>query len=337
MNLLDSMLDHSNILDLPPSVVLYGAPGLGKTTEMARAFQGVLYVQSSPSILHAYADWVAKHPELKLTIPKRITFDENHVRLNGGSWTNCLVTIMREYLAGCDAGTSPYTGIVFDEWNVICENIFAELKSDPWGKFKGRNGNLNIFAVFDAFKLIHRSALSLSRRSRKMAGFVAHYQLPKIDDDDASPTKGSIKWRGGPKMPMGLSDQTVALCADADVVLQLEIKEAKKAFSLLDLPTPGVTTPAPAPATPAAPQVQTLDLSSLGATPATPAAAPAAAPAQAAPAPAKAEVGERVFYTQLDTKWFRKVRGFGVEAEEPLDIHGGKGLRELLKRAGYPV
>lgn len=46
---------------------------------------------------------------------------------------------------------------------------------------------------------------------------------------------------------------------------------------------------------------------------------------------------QRMFLTALDTKWFRKVRGFGVQAEEPLDVAQGKGLRELLNRAGFPV
>lgn len=220
-------LDTRDVLAQPPSVVIYGAPGLGKSTEMARAFQRVLYVQSAPGILKAYAHWASLHPEMKMVIPARITLDEQYVANFGGSWTTALVDIINRYIASCDSGKCPYEGIVFDEWNTICERIFAELKTDPWGKFKGRNGNLNIFAVFDYFKVIHRSALSISRRTGRMAGFVSHYQLPKIDDDDTSPTKGMIKWRGGPKMPMGLSDQAVELCAEADVVIQLELKDKK--------------------------------------------------------------------------------------------------------------
>jgi len=96
---------------------------------------------------------------------------------------------------------------------------------------------------------------------------------------------------------MGLSDQVVELCADADVVLQLVIKDEKGAPMLLPLPGDAAATPA-APPPPHAP---------------------------------------RVFLTQLDPKWFRKVRGWGVEKEEPLDIHAGKGLKELLTRAGYQL
>lgn len=283
-------LDTSNVLSLPPSVVLYGPPGVGKSFEMARAFPGVLYVQSSPSILHAYAHYASIKGGL--TVPDRVTLDERTVAQHfGGSLVAAVLTVVEKYIQACDAGTSPYEGIVFDEWNVLCERMFAELKTDPWGKFKGRSGAINIFAVMDAFKGIHRSVLSLARRTRKTVGFVAHYQGPKMDDDENSPTKGSIKWPGGPKMPMGLSDQVVELCADADVVLQLVVKDASSGMLSLDA---------------------------------------------SAPAPVN-NGAQRVFLTALDSKWFRKVRGFGVEREETLDVSQGKGLRELLARAGFPV
>lgn len=337
-------IDTSSVLLTAPSVVIFGVAGGGKTFQMASAFQNSLYIQTSQSILRAYADWCEKHPELKWKVPAHITFDENYVREHGGSWTGCLIDIMTKYLAATDAGKSPYEGIIFDEWSTLCERIFAELKTDPWGKFKGRNGNINIFAVFDAFKSIHRSALSLGRRSRKMVGFVSHAQMPKIEDDDASPNKGGIKWRGGPKMPMGLSDQSSELCSDADVVLQLEIKDNKKAVSLsLDFPSGPAAPAAPATqvTTPAPVQgndMMNLNLSMSLSAPAAPApAAPAAPSLSLAPAEPPPVDGQRVFYTQLDTKWFRKVRGFGVNAEEPLDIHSGKGLREILQRAGFKL
>ena len=279
-------LDTSNVLTLPPSVVLYGAPGVGKSFEMARAFPRSLYVQSSPTILKAYAHW-ATMQQTPVIIPDRVTLDEPTVAQHfGGSISTAVLTVVEKYVAACDAGKSPYEGIIFDEWNTLAERIFAELKSDPWGKFRGRSGAINIFAVFDAFKSIHRSVLSISRRTRKMTGFVAHYQVPKLDEDENSPTRGTIKVLGGPKMPMGLSDQVVEICADADVVLQLSMKDGKSG-NILD--------------------------------------------------GTQATEGQRVFFTQLDGKWFRKVRGFGIAAEEPLDVTQNKGLRELLARAGFPA
>lgn len=280
-------IDGFSVLDLPPSVVLYGPPGAGKSFEMARAFGNALYVQSSPSILHAYAHYV--HLSGKGKVPDRITLDEKTVAQHyGGSTVTAVLTVVEKFVAASDAGTNPYEGLVWDEWNVLCERMYAELKTDPWGKFKGRSGNVNIFAVMDAFKTIHRSVLSVSRRTRKMVGFVAHHQAPRVDEDENSPTRGQIKWPGGPKMPLGLSDQVVEICADADVVLQLVVQDPK-AGNLLDASAP------------------------------------------------KQEGAQRLFLTALDTKWFRKVRGFGVQAEEPLDVAQGKGLRELLHRAGFPV
>ena len=280
-------VDTFSVLDLPPSVVLYGPPGAGKSFEMARAFPNSLYIQSSPSILHAYAHYAQLKGGMK--VPDRVTLDEKMVAQNfGGSTVTAVLTVVEKFVAASDAGTNPYEGIVWDEWNVLCERMYAELKTDPWGKFKGRSGNINIFAVMDAFKTIHRSVLSVARRTRKVTGFVAHHQAPRIDEDDNSPTKGSIKWQGGPKMPLGLSDQMVELCADADVVLQLVVQDPK-AGNLLEGGAP------------------------------------------------QAQGAQRIFLTALDTKWFRKVRGFGVQAEEPLDVAQGKGLRELLHRAGFPV
>lgn len=278
-------IDQFDVLSIPPSVVLYGAPGAGKSFEMARAFPKVLYVQSSPSILHALADYAAKGGQV--TVPDRVTIDERTVAQHfGNSTLTAVVTIVDRYIAACDSGKAPWEGIVFDEWSTLCERIFAELKLDPWGKFKGRSGAINIFAVMDAFKGIHRSVISLARRTRKVVGFVSHHQAPKVDDDENSPTKGLIKWRGGPKMPMGLSDQMVELCADADIVLQLAVEDAKG--NLLE----GTAAPA--------------------------------------------GTVTRKFYTSLDEKWFRKVRGF-VDPVETLDFQKGKGLRELIAKAGYPV
>lgn len=278
--------DTSDVLASAPSVVVYGAPGIGKTLSMAEAFPTALYVQSNPTILRAHAHWSALHPELKWATPPRVTIDEKTVTAWGGSYVGALTSVINDYIALCDAGKSPFSGIVFDEWNVFCERIFAELKTDPWGKFKGRNGALNIFQVFDAFKQVHRSILSVARRTRKMVGFVCHYQGPKYDEDESSPMKGQLKWPGGPKMPMGLSDQVVELCADADVVVQLLVRDASGA-ALLDASQAGKV--------------------------------------------------QRVLATQVDPKWFRKVRGFGIQAEEPIDIEKGKGLREVLVRAGFRV
>lgn len=332
-------IDTVNVLGIPPSIVLYGPPGVGKSTEMARAFNNVLYVQSSPSILHAYAHWASMSPQLKLKVPDRLTLDEKYVAAyaeggrNKAPTVSAVIDVVTKYIAACDAGTSPYEGIVFDEWSTLCERMFAELKTDPWGTFRGRNGNLNIFAVFDAFKQVHRTVLSLARRTRKMVGFVSHHQGPRIDDDDASPTKGAIKWPGGPKMPMGMSDQIIELCADADVVLQLVVQDPKTGGLLMPMPE---AAPAPAAAPAATVVTPPAALGSVLAMQQNPSPAQAA-PAFAGPQSTTPDGAKRVFLTQLDTKWFRKVRGFGIAPEETLDIHQSKGLRELLHRAGFPV
>jgi len=109
---------------------------------------------------------------------------------------------------------------------------------------------------------------------------------------------------------MGLSDQVVELCADADVVLQLTMKEPTANLSLM-MPVAS-------------------DASSAGGGSGV-GSSGSGSSAPVAPSPH----AQRVFLTQPDNKWFRKVRGFGVEREEVLDLSQGKGLRELLLRAGF--
>ena len=281
-------LDTSDVSALPPSLVVYGGPGAGKTTEVARTFPKSLYIQSSPTILKAAADLHTRNPKVMPRVPDRVTLDERTVAERfGGSTLGAIAQVVGAYVKACEAGTCEYDGIVFDEWNVFCERVYTELKADPTGRFKGRGGNLNIFAVMDAFKQFHRSILGLTRRTRKATVFVCHFQTPRIDEDEHSPLRGQIKWPGGPKMPMGLSDQIVEICADADAVLQMVVEDVKVGIS--------------------------LDGS-----------------------PVVAESPRRLL-TQLEPKWFRKVRGFGVAASEPVDIEKGQGLREVLSKAGFRV
>lgn len=278
-------LDTADVRLLPPSVVVYGAPGAGKSMEMARAFPKALYIQSSPNILKAFAHWSAQQ-KIPPPIPARVTLDEATLQRHyNGSILVGITDILQKYIAACDKGTCPYEGLIWDEWNVFAERLYAELKTDPWGKFRGKGGALNIFAVMDGFKTIHRQVLSVARRTRRMQGFVSHFQGPRFDEVENSPTRGQLKWPGGPKMPTGLGDQVVEICAEADVVLHLTVKEDKLSLSN-DVKEP-----------------------------------------------------QRVFLTQLEQKWFRKVRGAPgcVAPEEPLDLTSGKGLREMLSRAGFPV
>lgn len=260
------------------------------STEVARTFPKALYVQTSPTCLKAAADLHSRNPALMPQIPTRVTLDERSIaewKDAEGSTLRALSVIVGRYVRACEAGTCEFEGIVFDEWNVLCERIYAELKADTSGKFKGRNGQLNIFAVMDAFKQFHRMILGLTRRTRKATIFVCHYQTPRIDEDDNSPMKGQIKWPGGPKMPMGLSDQIVEICADADAVLQMVVEEPKIVLTLDGTQPPQEST--------------------------------------------------RRLLTQLEPKWFRKIRGFGVSASEPVDVEKGMGLREVLTKAGFRV
>ena len=215
-------IESSNGLDTAPSVVVYGPPGGGKTTEIARAFPDALFVQSAPDVLHARAVQCALSGG-KERLNDRVTIDESTVSKLGGLTILAVQTVIQEFVKDSMSAKPTYSGLIFDEWSTLCDRVWEELKKDPWGKFQGKGGKFNVFAAMDFFKQWHREVVAVPRLTRKMIGFVSHHQPPRWDDDENSHTRGQLKTRGGPKMPMGLGDQVAALCADVSIVVELQV------------------------------------------------------------------------------------------------------------------
>lgn len=303
----------------PTSVVAYGPPGSGKTTELFLTLSrmicggqhGVVVVERGPSAMRAYNDLRLKHPEWKLPEPvARLSLDAATIAEKyGGSMYTALMHFYQIMLASAAQGPLPFGAIMFDDWNEMMEEVYNELKAMPASaapQFYGKGGGQNIFAIMDAFKVFHRQFISLGKRVRRAVGFTAHIQPPKIFEESGSPYFGQVKNPGGPKMPMGLGDQIVTLCGDADVVVE---------FAVEPPPPPAMPAPPPPPV-PGAPPV-------------------ALAPLPPLVLPSKAAL--RQIKTTLEERWFRKVRGFDIPPFVTVDIATGQGLYALLKKAGYPV
>lgn len=308
-----------------PAFVLYGPPGSGKSLEAARLGARIFYVQTSPDALRMAFDM---HRRGLFPLPPihRLTFDENFAaHYGGGFFYSGIISIVSKFIAACDAGTCEYDGIIFDEWNTILDRVWMELLADPWGQCRSNKNpaQVNPFAVMDKFRAFHSAMLSVARRTRKLCGYVSHYQLPTYFDD--GPFSGQIKVPGGPRVPASVKDELMKICAEFSAVLEMRVK-AKKSALTIGGPQPVQPAPAPTSQGPALPAL----------------AAPAAEtppPPVAAPTLAVEQVDDgspRVILTQLEPDWFRKIRGYGIKAEEPVTM-GKYGLREILERAGFPL
>ena len=346
-NSLGLPLDDFSACDVPPSVVVWGKAGLGKSYEMARAFPSVLYVQTSPDILRAAEDYHRRYPEQFPRVPGcvchndvggRLTLDERTVlQYYGGSYVRAVGTIITNFVNSADRGTLEFTGIVFDEWSTLCERIFAELKLDPWGKYRARKdpSQINIFAVMDAFKEFHRAVLAVPRRTRRMAGFVSHIQEPRYYDDvNDQHNYGKLKTPAGPKMPVGVGDQLMVLCADASMVLEMVAVAPKKQEATLNLNFGAQQQPANgAPKAAAEIPKSTFSLFGTQESKPTPPPAPEQAPAAAQAQEEVDPTWPRALYTSSQDDRIRKVRGFGIPPVYEIKL-GQRGLKELLDAAG---
>lgn len=213
-------LDTRDVLATPPAIILYGPAGAGKSTAMARAFPNCLYVQTAPTVLRPYAHWLETHksdPKIgALKVPDRITLPKYAPGEPGKILDPrpSLKKIVSQYMDACAKGTCPYEGIVFDEWTEMAWRIYESIKADPT---YGRNN----FKRSDAIKEIHYEMAELARATNRVVGLVCHEMEPLFDLEEGSPTYGSLKYRGGPKMPVKALSHEVS--AAVDIVLRIEV------------------------------------------------------------------------------------------------------------------
>jgi hypothetical protein len=228
--------NQNRIEEEPPAIIGFGPPGSSKTTEVFLTLarlkcvgqQGVFVIERSPSALRAANDLRLRYPELNVPQPKaRLSLDPGVVaQYYKGSTYTALVDLYHKIVAASDAGQFPFAAIMLDDWNEFCEDVYAEFRASTEKRFMGRNGQQNIFAVMDEFKKFHKLYIGLGKRIHRAIGFTAHVQPPKMFDD--GPYAGEVKNPGGPKMPMGVGDQIVALCGDADAVVEFTTEEPPK-------------------------------------------------------------------------------------------------------------
>lgn len=206
------------------SIVAYGHSGAGKTTSVAQVMHDALWVVTRKSNLNSYHTWLTKEPEKAaeygcLPVPKKNILevkakeiDPKTGELVPVSQKELLDSIRRSYCLKVVSGEAPWKGIVFDEFSEFVERVYREIDES------NRSG-------FEAIKQIKGWVSDIceipSVTDLPMA-LICHASDPKYHED--GPKAGSLKYKGGPAMPVGTIIEP--LCAKADAVLRLEVEKS---------------------------------------------------------------------------------------------------------------
>lgn len=224
-NSLGLPVNDQSVLAVPPSLVIYGPPGVGKSQEVGRAFQDALFITSSPTVLRGLETLKLARPDLVARLPDTFTIPEYQLDEKGNmvQFDNlgAVEALLTRFGASVRAGKCEYSGLVFDEWSTFGDRIWKEMQADTQKRYRTSTGRVDYFRVIDAFKALHRRLCQLPRVTGKMLTLICHWAEPKFDEEENSPTKGTLKYPGGPKMPIGTLITPV--CAEADAVLQMVV------------------------------------------------------------------------------------------------------------------
>lgn len=215
-------LDVTDVIEKPPSIILYGVSGSGKSSEMARAFPNCLFVQTNATVLRPYQTFLDANPDIAekegLKMPNRVTIPKVHpVSGEPLDPRPSMQTILDKYTAASKAGINPYDGIIFDEWTELSFRCFEAIQADPqYGK--------NNYARIDAIKELHYQLAALPQHTNSVLGLVCHELEPVFDmAGELSPTKGRLRYRGGPRM--AVKSLTHEISSAMDIVLRILIED----------------------------------------------------------------------------------------------------------------
>jgi hypothetical protein len=241
--------------DQPPSVYIYGSPGIGKSTSVAQAAQNALFILSSRNILAPYGSWMKmmlKNDETRAealtyrpfasehsAMPRLARYDlsRDAAEARGLRTLDFLDGLLTKIENEAAKGNRPYKGIVLDEMTDFSTRIYTEMQDDPANK---KGGKVNGWAVVDAIKAFHKKLAKFPERTGMYLVMVCHAREPTYfdptDSKVASDKRGTLKYKGGPAFAIGSLIEP--LSADADFVFQL-IPEAEggrtKRFLLSEL------------------------------------------------------------------------------------------------------
>lgn len=202
------------------SMIIYGGAGVGKTFVTAQVMPDALWLVTRKSNLGGYNTWVRQNPKeaaarnLKLIekavvpIPRMVAdADGNMLRADVREIIRGMV---QEYVKKAMAGDTKVRGIVFDELSIIAKWVFDAIKEEE------RNG----FEVINQIKEWVAELCEISAVTELPMAFLCHAKDPAFHDK--GPKEGSLKYKGGPAMPVGT--MIAEVCALPDAVLHMDVE-----------------------------------------------------------------------------------------------------------------
>jgi len=214
-------LSHESTLSKPGSLILYSDPGIGKTTEIAKAFQDAFYIQSGATVLRSYESYLRDNPHLNLKMPFYKTIERHFVSRTGAALSNWFA--LNWYLDAWLAGAYQFFpgGMVIDEINTLLDRIQEEMLIDPRFGSKKDPRKPDPFAVGRELASLMRKVMSLPGRTGRFLTLISHTGVARMHEE--GPMMGTMKFKAGPKFPWG--SIMAESCADATFVFQMVLRK----------------------------------------------------------------------------------------------------------------
>lgn len=203
------------------SLIVYGHTGVGKTTLVANIMSNALWVVTRKSNLGGYHTYIRQNPEeaaaqgltpiTKIIQVPRMLPNEKTGQLEKTDVRQFIKELVGEYVKAVQSGAAQgMHGIVFDELSVLSKWVYDYIKANE------RNG----YEVIAQIKEWVGELCEISAATDLPMAFICHTKDPAYHED--GPKKGSIKYRGGPAMPVGT--MVAEVCALPDAVLQVDLE-----------------------------------------------------------------------------------------------------------------
>lgn len=210
-----------DLLDVPPSIIVYAPSGYGKTTALAKSFQKALWVVTSKDVLRPYMSWLRDFPEEAkkqglAPIPDNRVIELPSYELGpeGDMLKVNLEAKILEILKGLAklivTDKIDIQGVIFDEWTAMATSVAEDIQKRT-GKSYDKWTELVTF---------HKKICAWPKLTKRMLGLVCHETGPKYFDE--GPKAGTIQYRGGPSIPGGNTIGEV--CQAATCVLQIQLQ-----------------------------------------------------------------------------------------------------------------
>lgn len=196
---------------LPPSILIFGQPKIGKTTAMADLFPEYRWLCTRGAAALRYAAQKGRCPKDIISILQE---DETGKSVNTYDSMTEFVAVWK---AACQQGKAVSPGIVVDEFSTVLDRAMTDIQV----RFP-KGGYANIALIKEFSRMIY----TLPRSTNRGLIMISHSQSAKYDDEVTSPTKGQIITRGGPSVPV----QTMmgSLIAEVDAALEITLQNGKR-------------------------------------------------------------------------------------------------------------